>query len=124
MFKNKILISIVVVSLLLLVVAATYIKLPLPEGINKYNTITSNIMSCEIQSQGDTRYGKSFLFVGIKLSNIKTPYLSWETEQYNRKEIEGMCKNKVLVEIRYEAQKLLIRPKITYWVESLTIIKT
>ena len=120
--NKKVILS--VVTVLILAVLASVIELPLPDGVKKYAVVKGEVSSCDIESHGDGRLGSSFLFVGIKFHDVQLPYVRWNTEKKRRKEIEGICKKNLYIEVKYRAQRLLIRPTVTYWVETLDVPTT
>ena len=115
MFTSKRLLIFLGAFVVLAIIAATT-ELPLPEGVQHATTVKDRIEYCDIREHGG-RFGASFLFVGIRLSNRDVPYLRWNTEKSRREEIEAMCKKMQRVSITYLAKRKLIRPKITYWIE-------
>lgn len=104
-----------------LAIIATNAELPLPEGDQYAITVKDRIAHCDIRGHGG-KFGASFLFVGVRLSNLDVPYLRWNTEKSRREEIEAMCKNMQLVSITYLAKRKLIRPKVTYWIETIEAV--
>jgi hypothetical protein len=101
-------------------IAATT-EIPLPDGVQKVTTVEDRIEHCDISGHGG-RFGASFLFVGMRLSNLDVPYLRWNTEKSKRSEIETMCNKRQLVNITYLAKRKLVRPQVTYWIETIEII--
>ena len=118
--KSNRVIIIVASSLIALLVIAASVDLPLPEGISKNSVVESRIQSCIFKNEIDIGKQKSPLFVGIRVEDIDVPYLRWNPKVESQK-IRKYCKEKARIKVEYIAQRILLRPKVTYWIKKLNV---
>lgn len=117
LFSNR---ALIITGMFVIALAvSSKVDMPLPDGVNKSNTIIGRIRSCDIKAYGG-RYGKSFLFVGINLQANDTPYLRWNTDKKKRNEVERMCQEFRQIKVVYTAKRTLLRPTVTFWIDALS----
>ena len=106
------------------VVAAVYFagstELPLPEGISKVNRAEGRIKNCEIKEPSGGKHGGK-LFVGMQLDDPEIPYLRWNPENYSAVAIKDFCERSANVQVLFEAQRLVLRPKVSYWIKDINV---
>ncbi|KZW99705.1 hypothetical protein JL49_15735 [Pseudoalteromonas luteoviolacea] len=119
--RNIIIICVFVGTVLL--VAGNF-ELPLPNGIAKNSVVTAKIESCDLQKSTGGKTAGSPNFVGFYLSDKNAPYIRWNPDNDKFKVISELCKKKVHVKIWYDATRLILRPKVTYWLREYGVIKT
>ena len=97
------------------------INLPLPDDIKKYSETIGHIESCDLNVTGGGKHGTANLFVGITFKEKSIPYLRWNTEKYNLDYVKIICQNKKRLNVKYIAQRSLLNPTVTFWIESAAI---
>jgi hypothetical protein len=117
--EHKIIAICSVLGLLLLL--SGNINLPLPNGIQEYSETVGRIESCDLDTTGGGKYGASNLFVGITFKEKDIPYLSWNTEKSKLDYVKMICRNNKKLNVKYKAQRLLLKPKVTFWIQSASI---
>lgn len=118
--NTKLIIILVSIFVVAIAVAGT-VKLPLPKGIEKSVIVESNIKHCEIKSSNGGKHATKS-FVAITVQDSIVPKLRWNPSGYSIKKIKKYCKDKVKIKVRYEAQSLILRPKITYWIKDFHVL--
>jgi hypothetical protein len=119
MNERKIIISAVI--FIIVVAAAGTIELPLPNGIAKDSVITATIESCDLQKSTGGKTS-SPNFVGFYFNDDNAPYIRRNPVNDEFKAISVLCKNKSNVRIWYKAKRLIIRPKVTYWLGKYKVL--
>ena len=117
---NSKLVSAGVIFLVVILAFAGTVELPLPEGVSKRSHIIGYIEKCNIKLPGNGKY-KSKLFVGLTVQNPDLPYLRWNPEGHSVDQIRAYCEDKANVEIWYKAQRLILRPKVSYWITKINV---
>ncbi len=96
------------------------IELPLPENERGSKEIQGKITSCEMQKIG--RGLTAQLYVGIQLDNNKSRLLKLNAPLSMREKYQLICDKRMNVKATYHANRLLIRPEVTYEIDLLTIL--
>ena len=116
--KSKNLITFLGIGVIVLIIFAGSIGLPLPEGIPKNTVVVSRIKNCTV----DEKSGKheTLSFVGIRLDDIRTPYLRWNPK-LEMSNIKKYCKQNAIVAVEYTAKRTLLRPTLSYWIQNVKV---
>jgi hypothetical protein len=107
-----------------LAVIAGTVELPLPDGVVKNSEVTAKIESCDLKKSTGGKTAGSPNFVGFHLSDGDAPYIRWNPERDEFKIISALCNKKAYVKIWYKASRLILRPKVTYWLKEYRVVKT
>jgi len=103
------------------VIISSEIKLPLQNDEKGEQTAQGKITSCEL-----TRVGigaTTFLAVKIQLNHSENKQYSVNTKLNKRTQYQKLCDDLTNVSIVYTASRSLIRPSITYQVNTIEIIR-
>lgn len=98
------------------------IHLPLPPDVEPQATVTSKIASCDIKSSSGGKTSSALRFVGFNLKSQNAPYIRWNPDKDEFTTVKQLCADKAVVKIWYRAQRLALRPIVTYWLEKYQVI--
>lgn len=122
MNKRKIIISCSIFVVLALI--AGTVELSLPDGVVENSVVTAKIESCDLKKATSGKITGSPNFVGFHLSNGNAPYIRWNPEKDEFEKISTLCNRKAHVKIWYKATRLILQPKVIYWLKDYRVVKT
>ena len=120
MNQKKIIIPLSVIMLLLVI--AANVELPLPAGVSANSTVIGTVESCDREKYSGGKVGPALTFVGVNLGNSKAPYLRWNPEDNDNELVDKICNERLRIKVWYRASRLIIRPHITYWIDSIEVL--
>ena len=120
--KNKRRVKVIfftITSLAILLGVVANLSLPLPISEQGAKVVQGKIQSCKISTIGGGATKQ--LYVGITLNN---KLFKLNTSLSVRSLYTKLCQGHPLVKISYHANRLLVRPEITYWIDTIQRIKS
>ena len=86
------------------------------------NIVKGEIESCKIQagSSGTSKFGGKKSFVGLKFES-NGEYLRWNPSGKEFDKIRAACSMNMYAEVKYKAQRTILRPELSLWVEEIVV---
>ena len=106
-----------VIPLLIAVYYAGKVELPLGGDVAEFGEAQGAIVRCDINQKHWTK-ADGITEVGITLDDPDAPFLRWDLQGFDIDTVDRWCHTGSEVSFSYRAQRTLLRPSVSYWVES------